>query len=134
TITVADINKPIDYDLLLTTATDKPPSQPTDNVKISGSILAVRNGEIDLDHLLEYVKASPTIELKSLDIAAANAFLGKSGDLVVGGLATGKIAAEIAGMEKIAANGNLSVANATAAGKLLRGDTFRGGTLMADFK
>lgn len=117
TITIRDINQPIEdtVDLGLQLQEKK-----LVKVKVSGTLSAIQNNLVAVDHLA----ANQTIELSDGDLAPAAQVLRAFGlKLNVTGTISGKIAATVNTLDNISADVGINVADLSADGEELAGDT-----------
>ncbi len=117
TITIRDINQPIEDAVDLGLQLQE---KNLVKVKISGTLSAIRNNLVVVDHLA----ASQTIELSDGDLAPVAQVLQARGlNLNVTGTISGKIAATVDTLDNISADMGINVAELSAAGGELAGDT-----------
>lgn len=117
TVAIPDIDQPIQDTIDLGLKVDE---KNFALVKISGTVLAIQNRYVDIDHLA----ADQTIELSQGDLSAVTQTLHAMGlDLTVTGNVDGKIMASVKTLKDISADGTIEVANASVGGKQMEGDT-----------
>jgi hypothetical protein len=117
TVAIVDINQPITDTVDVGVQVDQSDLL---KMKINGTVSAIQNNLVDVDHLA----ADQTIELAEGDLAPVTKVLHAMGkDLNVTGKLDGKIEAKVATLKNISADGGINLANVSAGGGLLAGDT-----------
>jgi hypothetical protein len=117
TVGIPDINQPISDAVDLGLQVDQ---SDLVQVKVNGTVAAIQNNLVDMDHLT----ADQTVELAQGDLAPLTRVLhAMKLDLNVTGKIDGKIEAKVATLNNISADGGINIANVSAGGGLLAGDT-----------
>jgi hypothetical protein len=116
-VSIPDINQPITYDATLgyRLGDDTPAT-----IASSGTVLAVRNNQLDVASLTADVTAS----LKQVNLAPAGAFVAAGGEhpLAVTGVANGQFKATVNGLSKLSADGAITIEQPSLAGGPLTSD------------
>jgi hypothetical protein len=116
-VTIKDINQPIEDSVDLGLQLDE---KNFVLVKVNGTVSAIQNNLVDADHLA----ANQTIELSQGDLAAVSQLLHSYHlNLDVTGTMNGKITATVNTLDNVSADVGIDVADLTAGGKQLAGDT-----------
>ncbi len=117
TITIKDINQPIEDSVELGLQLQE---KNLVKVKVSGTLSAIQNNLVAVDHLA----ANQTIELANGDLAAVSDVLQAYHlNLNVTGKMNGKITATVDTLDHVTADVGISLADLSAGGKQLAGDT-----------
>jgi hypothetical protein len=91
-------------------------------VKVNGTVSAIKNNLVDVQNLA----ADQTVELSQGDLATVTQLLhaiSPKTQLNLAGKLDGKIEAKVATLNNVAANGRINLANVSAGGGMLAGDT-----------
>jgi hypothetical protein len=117
TITIKGINEPIEDTAELALQLQE---KSLVKVKVSGTLSAIRNNLVDIDHLA----ANQTIELADGDLTpVADVLRAYHLDLNVTGKMNGKITAKVDSLDHISADVGIALGGLSAGGKVLAGDT-----------
>ncbi len=117
TITIKGINEPIEDTAELALQLQE---KSLVKVKVSGTLSAIRNNLVDIDHL----GADQTLELADGDLTpVADVLRAYHLDLNVTGKMNGKITAKVDSLDHISADVGIALAGLSAGGKALAGDT-----------
>ena len=118
TVTIPSINEPIKNDLYLVYRVGQ---SPEGTIKLVGSVKAIENQQVNIDKL----DAAEALQLVGVDVAALSPFLQMAKlDLQTKGVVNGQLDLKAKGLNDLAANGQIKIADLSAGGGLLHGDTF----------
>ncbi|MGD0389048.1 MAG: hypothetical protein ABSC42_08850, partial [Tepidisphaeraceae bacterium] len=116
-VVIKDINQPIEDSVDLGIQVDE---KNFVLVKVSGTVSAIQNNLVDADHLA----ANQTIEISQGDLAAVSQLLRSYHlNLDVNGKMNGKITATVNTLDNVSADVGIDLADVSAGGKQLAGDT-----------
>jgi hypothetical protein len=119
TIAIPDINQPIQDSVEINLRLE---NQTFGAIKINGTVAAITKNLVDTDHL----SADQTVELADMDLSPLSPVLAAMKPpmgLRVTGVINGKVHAKLDTLNNINADGAIAVANLSAGGPQLKGDT-----------
>ncbi|MCC6422368.1 MAG: hypothetical protein IT447_02730 [Phycisphaerales bacterium] len=95
--------------------------RPEGTIALAGTVNLLEKGEFNPQAL----KADQKLTIQKLDTAAVTPFLKLAGvDLKLAGMTDGQLAVKVDGLNNLSADGEINIADLSATGRVLHGDTF----------